>query len=62
MEQRGVEVNQRDAGRGWTPLMRCARVAHYRHAPYLQVLACVCLRVPPTALVAPLSFMQRVKV
>ena len=37
IEQRGVEVNQRDATHGWTPLHRCARVAHYRHAPFLQV-------------------------
>ncbi|EFN51391.1 hypothetical protein CHLNCDRAFT_141012 [Chlorella variabilis] len=36
VEQRGVEVNQRDSGRGWTPLMRCARMAHYKNAPYLQ--------------------------
>lgn len=37
VEQRGVEVNQRDSGRGWTPLMRCARMAHYKNAPYLQL-------------------------
>ena len=36
MEQRGVAVNQLDASRGWTPLMRCARMAHYKHAPFLQ--------------------------
>lgn len=36
VEQRGAAVNQRDAGRGWTPLMRCARVAHYKNAPHLQ--------------------------
>ena len=35
VERRGVEVNQRDAARGWTPLHRCARVAHYHHAPFL---------------------------
>jgi len=37
VEKRGVEVNQRDMSRGWTPLHRCARVAHYRHAPFLQI-------------------------
>ena len=37
IEQRVVEVNQQDCGRGWTPLMRCARMAHYKHAPFLQV-------------------------
>ncbi len=34
-----MAVNQRDASRGWTPLMRCARMAHYKHAPFLQVNA-----------------------
>lgn len=32
-----MAVNQRDASRGWTPLMRCARMAHYKHAPFLRV-------------------------
>jgi len=36
IEQRGVEVNQRDITRGWTPLHRCGRVAHYRHAQFLE--------------------------
>ena len=37
VEQRGAEVNQRDRGRGWTPLYRAARMAHHTHAPYLAV-------------------------
>lgn len=37
VEQRGVEVNQRDLNRGWTPLQRCANMAHHRHAPYLEI-------------------------
>ncbi len=37
VEQRGAEVNQRDRGRGWTPLHRAARMAHHTHAPYLAV-------------------------
>ena len=37
LEARGVEVNQRDIRRGWTPLMRCARVAHDKDAPHQQV-------------------------
>lgn len=44
VEQRGVEVNQRDASRGWTPLMRCARMAHYKHAPFLQVRPLWCMQ------------------
>ena len=36
MEQRGAEVNQRDRGKGWTPLHRAARMAHHTHAPYLE--------------------------
>lgn len=37
MEERGAPVNQRDTGRGWTPLHRCARMAHHTHAPYLAI-------------------------
>ena len=37
VEQRGARVNQRDAARGWTPLHRCANVAHHTHAPFLAV-------------------------
>lgn len=37
LDRRGAEVNQRDAGTGWTPLHRCARVAHYRHGPFLEL-------------------------
>ena len=37
VEKRGVEINQQDRSRGWTPLMRCAQMAHYTHEPYLQV-------------------------
>ena len=37
MEQRGAEVNQQDASKGWTPLHRCALMAHYTHQPYLQL-------------------------
>ena len=32
-------MNQRDAARGWTPLLRCAHVAHHAHAPFLGVFA-----------------------
>ncbi len=35
--QRGVPVNQLDLTHGWTPLMRCAHVVHYKHAPFFQV-------------------------
>ncbi|EIE26124.1 hypothetical protein COCSUDRAFT_61118 [Coccomyxa subellipsoidea C-169] len=35
VEQRGASVNQGDLGRGWTPLHRCAHMAHYTHAPFL---------------------------
>lgn len=41
LEQRSAPVNQRAAANGWTPLHRCARVAHYRHAPFMQVFECL---------------------
>lgn len=37
LEHRCAEVNQQDKTRGWTPLMRCAQMAHYTHAPYFEV-------------------------
>lgn len=38
VEQRGVFVNQRcNNSTGWTPLHRCAYVAHYRNAPHMDV-------------------------
>lgn len=37
VEERGVEINQQDVTKGWTPLMRCARMAHYTTSPYLAV-------------------------
>ncbi len=37
VEERGAEVNQADLGRGWTPLHRCAQVAHQVDAPHLAV-------------------------
>ncbi|BDA44410.1 probable protein phosphatase 1 regulatory subunit 27 at N-terminal half [Coccomyxa sp. Obi] len=37
VEERGAPVNQRDLNRGWTPLHRCAQMAHHTHAPYLEV-------------------------
>lgn len=37
LEERGVPVNQRCIRTGWTPLHRCAHVAHYRHAPFLEI-------------------------
>jgi ankyrin repeat protein len=37
VEQRQVPVNQRDRTKGWTPLHRCAYVAHYHHAPYFDI-------------------------
>ena len=37
VEERKVEVNQRDKSTGWTPLHRCAYVVHYRHAPYFEI-------------------------
>ena len=37
VETRGAHVNQQTAKTGWTPLHHCARMAHYSHAPYLQV-------------------------
>ena len=35
VEQRGARVNQRDVSRGWTPLHRCANMAHHTHASFL---------------------------
>ena len=35
VERRRVEVNQHDLRWGWTPLMRCAHMAHHTNAPYL---------------------------
>ena len=37
IDQRGVPVNQRCRATGWTPLHRCAFIAHYKHAPFLQI-------------------------
>lgn len=37
VEARNAQVNQQTAKFGWTPLHHCARMAHYRHAPYLQI-------------------------
>lgn len=37
VEQRGVAVNQRCTATGATPLHRCAAVAHYKHAPFLEI-------------------------
>ena len=37
LEKRGAEVNQKDVSKGWTPLHRCARMAHYTNAPYLEL-------------------------
>jgi hypothetical protein len=36
VEQRGVEINQQAIKTGWTPLMRCAQMAHYTNQPYMQ--------------------------
>ena len=45
VEQRRVPVNQRDRAGGWTPLLRCARVAHCKHAPFLELFELL-LQVP----------------
>lgn len=37
VEQRGANVNQQDCKQGWTPLHRCARMAHHCHAPFLHI-------------------------
>lgn len=37
VEQRGAHVNQRDGSQGWTPLHRCAHMAHYLHAPFMHL-------------------------
>jgi ankyrin repeat protein len=29
LEERGVEINQQEGGRGWTPLHHCAYMAHH---------------------------------
>ncbi|CAK0736733.1 hypothetical protein CVIRNUC_000794 [Coccomyxa viridis] len=34
-EHRRVEINQHDLRWGWTPLMRCAHMAHHTNMPYL---------------------------
>ncbi|KAK9822714.1 hypothetical protein WJX81_007292 [Elliptochloris bilobata] len=39
VERRGAAVNQRDRVRGWTPLLRCAHMAHHTHAPFLGVFS-----------------------
>ena len=39
VERRGAAVNQRDRVRGWTPLLRCAHMAHHTHAPFLDTFA-----------------------
>ena len=36
IEERGAEVNQRVQKTRWTPLMRCAQMAHYTNPPYMQ--------------------------
>ena len=35
VEHRQVEINQHDLRWGWTPLMRCAHMAHHTNMPYL---------------------------
>lgn len=37
VEQRRVPINQRDRVKGWTPLHRCAYIAHYHHAPFFEI-------------------------
>lgn len=37
VEHHKVEVNQQDVSRGLTALHRCARVAHYKHRPFLEI-------------------------
>lgn len=37
VERRGVDVNQQDRAHGWTPLMRAARVAHYKDRQRMEV-------------------------
>ncbi|KAK9808893.1 hypothetical protein WJX72_005921 [[Myrmecia] bisecta] len=37
VEERAAPVNQQDCRRGWTPLLRCARMVHHTNAPYLQI-------------------------
>ncbi|KAK3285913.1 hypothetical protein CYMTET_6496 [Cymbomonas tetramitiformis] len=37
LEELGAEVNQRDRARGWTPLHRCAHMAHVTEKPYLEI-------------------------
>ena len=37
MERKGARVNQQDRALGWTPLHRCARLAHCRARPYLEL-------------------------
>ena len=37
VEQRNVAVNQRCKSTGWTPLHRCAYVAHYRNGNFIEL-------------------------
>ena len=37
LETKKVPINQLDKQHGWTPLHRCARMVHYRHAPYMEI-------------------------
>lgn len=37
VEKRQVEVNQQDHRWGWTPLHRCAHMAHHTSEPYMAV-------------------------
>lgn len=32
-----MEINQQDVSKGLTALHRCARVAHYKHRPFLEI-------------------------
>lgn len=38
IERHQVPINQIDKTHGWTPLHRCARMVHYRNAPYFEVM------------------------
>lgn len=37
VEERGAPVNQQDRDKGWTPLMRTARMAHFTCEPYMEI-------------------------
>lgn len=62
VEERGVEINQQDITKGWTPLMRCARMAHYTTSPYLAVFEYLLTKGADASIMTDFGFPDREKV